>query len=84
MSEVGQTRYGRKEMKSPAESGAWYFGLTQFFGQFRNCVEEIRDEAVVCDLENGGFFVFVDGDDDFPVFHTGLMLDGCPLADGNV
>ncbi|KQU08295.1 hypothetical protein ASG68_22105 [Rhizobium sp. Leaf453] len=49
--------------------------------QFRQDVEEIADEAVVCDLEDRGFLVLVDGDDDLRVLHAGQMLDGAGDAD---
>ena len=32
--------------------------------EFRQDVEEVRDDAVVCNLEDRGFLVLVDGNDD--------------------
>ena len=39
----------------------------QFFGELWDCVEEVGNEAEVCDLKDRGFFVFVDRDDDLSV-----------------
>jgi hypothetical protein len=52
--------------------------------QFRHDLEEVADEAVVGDLEDRGFFVLVDGDDDLRVLHAGEVLDGARDADGDV
>ena len=38
--------------------------LAELFGEFWHECEEIADEAVVGDLEDGRFLVLVDGDDD--------------------
>ena len=40
-------------------------------GQFRDDLEEIADQTVIRDLEDRGFFVFVDRDDDLRVLHPG-------------
>lgn len=44
--------------------------LIQGFGEFGNRLEQIRDKAVVGDLEDGGFLVLVDCDDDLAVLHA--------------
>jgi hypothetical protein len=49
--------------------------LTVQFGQLlvkrRQDDEEITDETVVGDLKNRRFFIFVDGDDNLRVLHSG-------------
>src|SRR3974390_2581321 len=54
--------------------------IGQLLGQLRlergHDLEQIADETVIRDLEDGRFLVFVDGDDDFRVFHAGEMLNG--------
>src|SRR5215217_5083696 len=52
--------------------------------EFRQDREQIADEAVVCDLEDRGFLVLVDGDDDLAVLHAGEMLDRTGNADRDV
>ena len=47
-------------------------------------VEEISDEAVVSDLEDGGISVGVDGDDDLRVLHASNVLNRAGEADGEV
>ena len=44
--------------------------------QFRQGFEQIGDEAVVGDLEDGSVGVLVDGDDDLAILHAGQVLDG--------
>src|SRR5690606_39605 len=39
--------------------------------ELRQYSEEVADEAVVCDLEDGGLLVLVDGDDDLRILHAG-------------
>src|SRR5690606_14016771 len=43
------------------------FGGLKLFGEFRDGSEEITDQAVIGDLEDRGFLVLVDGDDDFRI-----------------
>ena len=47
-------------------------------------MRDVADDAVVGDLEDGGFGVAVDGDDGFALVHAGEMLDGAGDADGDV
>lgn len=47
-------------------------------------MEEILDEAEVCDLEDWGLRVLVDCDDCLGVLHACQMLDGAGDADGDV
>ena len=68
-------------MKKPA---LWQHGL---FGSFMSAqsakrffqrwhrLEEVSDEAIVSDLEDRGFVILVDGDDDLGVFHAREVLD---------
>ncbi len=52
--------------------------------KLRQSFEQIRDEAIVGDLEDRGFLVLVDGDDDLRVLHAGEVLDGTGNAAGDV
>src|SRR5690606_4963063 len=52
--------------------------------QFGQDGEEVADEAVIGDLEDRGFLVLVDGDDDLGILHAGQMLDRAGDADGDV
>ena len=45
---------------------------------------DVADDAVVGDLEDGGFGVAVDGDDGLALVHAGEMLDCAGDADGDV
>ena len=58
--------------------------LLQFGLQFRHEGEQIADQTVVGDLEDRGFLVLVDGDDDFRILHPGEMLDRAGDAAGDV
>src|SRR6056300_1635641 len=58
--------------------------LSQFLGQFRHCLEQVCDQSKVGDLEDRGFFVFVDCDDDLAVLHTGQVLDRARDAAGDI
>ena len=60
------------------------FAALQLARHLRHCFEEIGDEAVVCNLEDGSLSVFVDGHDDLAVLHAGQVLDGTADADGNI
>src|ERR1700704_5941544 len=50
--------------------------LAQRFGQFGNRLIEVRDQAVIGDLENRRILILVDRDDDLGILHTGKMLNG--------
>src|SRR5216683_3596241 len=50
--------------------------LTQRFGQFGNRLIEVRDQAVIGDLENRRILILVDRDDNLGILHTGKMLNG--------
>ena len=45
---------------------------------------EVADDAEVGHLEDGGELVFVDGDDEFALLHTGEVLDGTADAASHV
>lgn len=47
----------------------------QFLVEFRHNLEKIADYAVIRFGENGGFSIFVDGDNYLGRSHTGQMLD---------
>src|SRR5579883_1074070 len=47
-------------------------------------LEEIADEAVIGDLEDGRLLVLVDGDDDLRILHAGKVLNGAGDADRDV
>src|SRR5207302_3378365 len=49
--------------------------LSQLLHQFRNDLEQVSDDPIVRDLEDGRFLVLVDGDDDAAVLHAGQVLD---------
>ena len=53
----------------------------QFLDQLWHSSEQIGDQPKIRDLKDGCFFVFVDGDDDFAVFHSGKVLDRARDAD---
>src|SRR5499426_1198068 len=61
----------------PAELGEFLLELGQG-------LEQVGDQAVVGDLEDRGFLVLVDGDDDFGILHAGQVLDGAGNADRDV
>ncbi len=56
----------------------------QFLGQFRHCVEQVRNQTEIRNLEDRRFFVFVDRHDDFRVLHAREVLDRTRDADGDV
>src|SRR4249919_2015036 len=49
--------------------------LAERFGQFRNRLIEVRDQAVIGNLENRRVFVLVDRNDHLGILHAGEMLD---------
>ena len=50
--------------------------LCQLGIKFRHGLEKIGDKAEIRHLEDGGFIVLIDGDDDLGILHAGEMLDG--------
>jgi len=54
------------------------------FGELREDFEDVADDAVGGDLEDRGFGVFVDGDDDLGRRHAGEVLDRAGDAAGDV
>jgi hypothetical protein len=50
----------------------------------RDDLEEIADDAVVGDLEDGRFGVFVDGGDELGAGYARQVLDGARDAEGQV
>ena len=56
----------------------------QCLGQRRNGLKEVRDEAVIRDLEDRCLGVLVDRDDDLRVLHPREMLDRAGDADGDI
>src|SRR5262245_59584899 len=59
-------------------------GLFQFGPHLRQNLEQVADHAIVRNLEDRGFAILVDGNDDPAVLHPGQVLDGARYADGNV
>ena len=56
-------------MKKPARNRAGFIKMIvrlalERLRQFRHRIEQVRDQAIVSDLEDRSFVVFVDGDDD--------------------
>ncbi|RUS32854.1 hypothetical protein BC938DRAFT_474051 [Jimgerdemannia flammicorona] len=49
--------------------------LFELFRQLRHGCEQVGDEAIVCDLEDGRLRVLVDGYNCLGVFHAGQVLD---------
>src|SRR5690554_683679 len=49
--------------------------LLNLVGQFRQGFEQIRDQAIIGHLEDGGVGIFVDGNDHFGILHARQMLD---------
>ena len=56
------------------ESDIW--PKLQSLDQFRNCCEQVSFQTEVSHLEDGGFWILVDGHDDLRILHTGQVLDG--------
>src|SRR5580698_1478221 len=52
--------------------------------ELRQRLVEIRHQSIVGDLEDGGFLILVDRDDDFRILHAGEMLDGAGNADRDI
>src|SRR5262245_43290321 len=58
--------------------------LGEFLLQLRQGLEQVGDQPVIRDLEDRGFLVLVDGDDDLGILHAGQVLDGARDADRDV
>src|SRR5712692_8034141 len=58
--------------------------LCELVAQFRQCLEQIGDKAVVGHLEDRRFLVLVDRDDHFRILHAGEMLNRAGDADGEI
>ena len=56
----------------------------EFGGEGGDNLVEIADQAVTRELEDGGFAVFIDGDDALRAFHSDEMLNCSRDADGEV
>src|SRR5438045_3526639 len=52
------------------------FGLFYFFNQRRHNLKNVSHDAVIRNLENWRFRIFVDGDDRARAFHANDVLDG--------
>src|ERR1700722_8352556 len=57
------------------------FGFFEGFGEGGHDFEDVSDDAVVGDFEDGGVLVFVDGDDGARAFHADDVLDGTADAE---
>src|ERR1700761_7794085 len=53
----------RKWITPAARKASSGFDLFDLFGQGRNHIEQIAHDAVIGNLKDGGFAVFIDGDD---------------------
>ncbi len=71
-----RTRFSR----SADEGGLALFGLFEGFGQGGHHFEDVGDDAVIGDFEDGGILIFVDGDDGAGPFHADDVLDGAADA----
>ena len=58
--------------------------LLERFFQRGNSVKQVSNKAVIRNLENGCFFVLIDGNDDFTVLHARQMLDGTGNANSDI
>src|SRR3984885_3567953 len=58
--------------------------LAERFGQLRNRLIQIRDQAVIGNLEDRRFLVLVDRHDDLGILHAGEMLDRAGNADRDI
>src|SRR3546814_6033614 len=52
-----------------------------FFIQIWKHLKQIPNQADICDLDNPGILVFVDGDNRFTALHAGDVLDRAGTAD---
>src|SRR5277367_6159819 len=71
-----------------SEPGHWsdtlFSELAERFGQLRNRLIQIRDQAVIGNLEDRRILVLVDRHDHLGIFHAGEMLDSAGNADGDI
>src|ERR1700760_3747898 len=58
--------------------------LSELRGKFGQRGVEISDEAIVRNLENRRFLVFIDGDDDLRILHPREMLNRARNADRDI
>src|SRR5690554_2703244 len=58
--------------------------LLQLFLKLRYCFKQIRNQAVISNLEDRRFFILVDRNDHLGIRHTGQVLDGTGDADCDV
>src|SRR5215813_15378320 len=66
----------RTSASSCSRATATSFCLMQLFGQGGHDFEDVADDAVVGDFEDGRVLVFVDGDDGARAFHSDDVLNG--------
>src|SRR5215470_4023347 len=74
---------GRSFCTRPVESSL-LSELADGLCQFGNHLIEIRDQTVICNLEDRRILVLVDRDDDFGVLHAGEMLNCAGDADRDI
>src|SRR5690349_1818443 len=78
---------GQKYKKKPDQTVGLFIseaaGLDQLL-QLRDGFEQVRHQAVIGHLEDRRFFVLVDRNDHFGVFHAGQVLDRAGDTDGDV
>ena len=60
------------------------FGFADGGSECWDDFEEIADDAVIRDLEDGRIFILIDGHDALRAFHADQVLDGSADADGEV
>src|SRR5690242_10234652 len=69
----------RKSPRTPVVSGGFAWRLTfaglDRLGQLRRDLEQVADDAEVCDLEDRRLFVLVHRDDRLARLHAGAVLD---------
>src|SRR6266705_7204181 len=59
-------------------------GLLELLGEGGHDIEDIADDGVVGDFEDGSVLVFVDGDDGARAFHAHDMLNGAADAERKI
>src|SRR5258708_18174906 len=59
-------------------------GFFELVGEGGDDFEDVGDDGVVGDFEDGGVFVFVDGDDGARSLHADNVLDGSTDAEGEI
>src|SRR5579863_8391537 len=68
----------------PISQNSSVFNLIELGRQLRQGLIQIRHQSVIGDLEDGGFLILVDRDDDFRILHAGEMLDSAGNADRDI